>query len=121
MCSFECSSFPFVADPRSLLVSLALSFLQLQGSLLREYGTEAVLKLRTSLGLKVVKYLGNFHSRADTEADLAGVDSDKAIFVQLVRNDIAPHRPLHTLFTKYITLTHILLCSSLSFAGPRRQ
>jgi protein transport protein SEC24 len=49
----------------------------------REYGTEAVLKVRTSPGLRTHKYVGNFEDRADNEADLAGVDSEKSILVTL--------------------------------------
>lgn len=58
---------------------------QLSAKLYRETGTEAVLKVRTSPGLRVTKYMGNFAERADAEADLAGVDSEKAVVVVMVR------------------------------------
>jgi protein transport protein SEC24 len=51
----------------------------------REMGGEAVLKLRTSPGVRVDKYMGNFSERTESEADLAGVDSEKAVLVMLVR------------------------------------
>jgi protein transport protein SEC24 len=49
----------------------------------RETGAEAVLKVRVSPGLKTHKYVGNFEDRAEHEADLAVVDSEKAVLVTL--------------------------------------
>lgn len=62
----------------------SLPLTQLVAKLSRETGTEAVLKIRTSPGLRTGKYLGNFAEKADSEADMAVVDSEKAVLVNLV-------------------------------------
>lgn len=73
-----------------------------------ESGTDGVLKLRVSPGLRVLKvracvgeagwcstvaltrcfpslqYMGNFSEHADSEADLAGCDADKSLVLTLV-------------------------------------
>lgn len=46
-------------------------------------GSEAVLKVRASRGLKVVKYVGNLLERPSGEADLGVVDSESGIVVTL--------------------------------------
>jgi hypothetical protein len=51
--------------------------------LCRETGVEAVLKVRTSPGVKVTGYLGNFLERGDDEADLPTLDSEKAVLAML--------------------------------------
>lgn len=56
---------------------------ELNNKFSRELGIEAVLKVRTSPGLRVGKYLGNFEERRENEADMAGIDSEKSILVTL--------------------------------------
>jgi protein transport protein SEC24 len=62
-----------------------------------EVGTEAVLKLRTSNGLRVQRFMGNFCDRADTEADLGGLDSEKSLLAVLQHdgNTIKEGEDLH--------------------------
>ena len=48
-------------------------------NLTREQGFEALLRVRTSMGLKVEEYKGSFLVRTSTDVDLAGIDADKSI------------------------------------------
>ena len=52
----------------------------------RDIGSEAVVKLRVSAGLRVLKYLGNFAERAEGEADLASIDSEHALIAMLAHD-----------------------------------
>lgn len=56
-----------------------------------------MLKLRTSNGLRVQRFLGNFCDRADTEADLGGLDSEKSLLAVLQHdgNTIKEGEDLH--------------------------
>ncbi|RKP23249.1 hypothetical protein SYNPS1DRAFT_31035 [Syncephalis pseudoplumigaleata] len=49
----------------------------------REFGFEGVMRIRCSDGLRVVEHFGNFHMRNATDVELAGIDSEKALAVQL--------------------------------------
>jgi protein transport protein SEC24 len=51
-----------------------------------EAGAEAVLKLRASPGLRVVKYLGNFSERAEGEADLPFVGAESCVLATLAHD-----------------------------------
>ena len=51
----------------------------LKHNLTREQGYEALLRVRTSTGLKIEEYRGSFLVRTPTDIDLAGIDSDKSI------------------------------------------
>jgi protein transport protein SEC24 len=57
--------------------------LELAARMGRECGTLAVLKVRVSPGLRTHKYVGNFEDVRENEADLAVVDSEKAVLVTL--------------------------------------
>jgi protein transport protein SEC24 len=52
----------------------------------RNYGFEAVMKVRCSQGLRVGEYIGAYCNRTGMDADLALVDSDKAVAVSLVHD-----------------------------------
>ena len=58
-------------------------YLDIHRNLSRETGFDAVLKLRTSAGLSVRRYFGNFHNEREGDMDLAGVDADTAFGVEL--------------------------------------
>ncbi|RKP04414.1 protein transport protein Sec24c [Thamnocephalis sphaerospora] len=49
----------------------------------REFGYEGVMRIRCSDGLRVLEHYGNFFMRNTTDIELAGIDSEKAIAVQL--------------------------------------
>ncbi|KAJ1977592.1 COPII coat Sec23p-Sfb3p heterodimer component [Dimargaris xerosporica] len=49
--------------------------------LTREHGFNGVLRVRCSDGLRVNEHFGNFFMRNNTDVELAGIDSDKAIGV----------------------------------------
>ncbi|KAJ1959551.1 COPII coat Sec23p-Sfb3p heterodimer component [Dispira parvispora] len=49
--------------------------------LTREHGFNAVMRVRCSDGLHLNEYFGNFFMRNNTDVELAGIDSDKAIGV----------------------------------------
>ena len=51
----------------------------------RNIGTEAVLKVRCSQGLRPSLYYGSCHNRSGLDVDLPLIDSDKSIMVNLVR------------------------------------
>ncbi|KAI9470827.1 MAG: hypothetical protein EXX96DRAFT_585864 [Benjaminiella poitrasii] len=56
---------------------------QLHHDLHRETGFDGVLRVRCSDGLQVMDHYGNCHMSVYTECDLANVDEDKAIAVEL--------------------------------------
>ncbi|RKP40087.1 hypothetical protein BJ085DRAFT_13704 [Dimargaris cristalligena] len=49
--------------------------------LTREHGFNSVLRVRCSDGLRIDEHFGNFFMRNNTDVELAGIDSDKAIGV----------------------------------------
>ncbi|KAL2917952.1 COPII coat Sec23p-Sfb3p heterodimer component [Polyrhizophydium stewartii] len=55
----------------------------LQRTLGRRYGFDALLRVRVSNGLKVTEHFGNFYMKNSTDVELAGIDSLKAIGVAL--------------------------------------
>ncbi|CAG8568852.1 15714_t:CDS:10 [Acaulospora morrowiae] len=52
---------------------------ELKQNLTREFGYNALMRIRCSNGLRVVDHFGNFNMRNATDVELAGIDSDKAI------------------------------------------
>lgn len=58
----------------------------LQRSLARTFGFDALLRIRISNGLQVEDYLGNFYMKNATDIELAGVDSLKS-FVAVLKHD----------------------------------
>ena len=44
----------------------------------RETGFEAVMRLRTAVGLKITNFFGNFHLRGKDLLALPNIDEDKA-------------------------------------------
>ncbi|KAI9223746.1 hypothetical protein BC828DRAFT_344662 [Blastocladiella britannica] len=52
-------------------------------SLSRAFGSNALMRVRVSTGLKITDHLGNFYSKDGTDLELAGIDADKAIAVAL--------------------------------------
>jgi protein transport protein SEC24 len=55
----------------------------LQRALARTYGYDALLRIRTSNGLKVEEYYGNFYMKNATDIELAGLDSLKSFACSL--------------------------------------
>ncbi|KAJ3328411.1 COPII coat Sec23p-Sfb3p heterodimer component [Blyttiomyces sp. JEL0837] len=53
----------------------------LKTSVQRTFGFEAVMRIRTSNGLRVTDYFGNFYMKNATDIELAGIDSQKAMAV----------------------------------------
>ncbi|CAG8555774.1 1225_t:CDS:10 [Paraglomus occultum] len=51
---------------------------ELRQNVTREFGYNALMRIRCSNGLKIVDHYGNFNMRNATDVELAGVDSDKA-------------------------------------------
>ncbi|CAG8441458.1 9081_t:CDS:10 [Acaulospora colombiana] len=51
---------------------------ELMQNLTREFGYNALMRIRCSNGLRVEDHFGNFNMRNATDVELAGVDSDKA-------------------------------------------
>jgi protein transport protein SEC24 len=68
---------------------LSCSALQLHSLLVRDFGSEVMLKVRTSPGLRVTKYWGNFFEREDGVADMGGVDAEKCVIAQMVSSHAA--------------------------------
>ncbi|KAJ2995947.1 COPII coat Sec23p-Sfb3p heterodimer component [Globomyces sp. JEL0801] len=58
----------------------------LQRTLARTFGYDALLRIRVSNGLKIEDYLGNFYMKNTTDIECAGIDSLKS-FVCLLRHD----------------------------------
>ncbi|KAI9183872.1 COPII coat Sec23p-Sfb3p heterodimer component [Blastocladiella emersonii ATCC 22665] len=52
-------------------------------SLTRQFGYNAMMRVRTSNGLRVVDHLGNFFTKDNTDLEIAGIDADKAIAIAL--------------------------------------
>lgn len=52
----------------------------------RNIGTEAVLKVRCSQGLRPSLYYGSCHNRSGLDVDLPLIDSDKSIMVNLIHD-----------------------------------
>eukprot|EP01129_Flabellula_baltica_P004575 TRINITY_DN1598_c0_g1_i7.p1 TRINITY_DN1598_c0_g1~~TRINITY_DN1598_c0_g1_i7.p1 ORF type:complete len:718 (+),score=156.54 TRINITY_DN1598_c0_g1_i7:361-2514(+) len=59
----------------------------LQSTLLRETGFEAVMRVRCSLGLEIKKHFGHYLLRTTNLMALCAIDSDKAIAVQFDMTD----------------------------------
>ena len=59
----------------------------LRHNLTREQGFEALLRVRTSIGLSVETYKGSFLVRTETDVDLAGIDEDKSIVAYIKHED----------------------------------
>ncbi|CAG8583784.1 1871_t:CDS:10 [Diversispora eburnea] len=59
---------------------------ELKHNLTREFGYNALMRIRCSNGLKVTDHFGNFNMRNTTDLELAGIDSDKA-FGALLKYD----------------------------------
>ena len=59
----------------------------LRHNLTREQGFEALLRVRTSIGLSVETYKGSFLVRTETDVDLAGIDEDKSIMAYIKHED----------------------------------
>lgn len=55
-------------------------------SLTRAQGSEVVIKARTSTGFTVTEYMGAFNFKELADFELAAIDSDKTIALQ-IRND----------------------------------
>ena len=68
----------------------------------RNIGTEAVLKVRCSQGLRPAFYYGACSNRSGQDVDLPLIDSDKSITVSLVRG-------LERCF--YAVFSDVLLCA----------
>jgi len=56
---------------------------ELARNIKKTYGFEGLLRVRTSSGLKVKEYYGNFNTKNEFDLQLAGIDSESAIGVQL--------------------------------------
>ncbi|CAG8524509.1 10789_t:CDS:10 [Ambispora leptoticha] len=59
---------------------------ELKHNITREFGYNALMRIRCSNGLKVDDHYGNFNMRNSTDLELAGIDSDKA-FGALLKYD----------------------------------
>ncbi|KAJ3149333.1 COPII coat Sec23p-Sfb3p heterodimer component [Geranomyces michiganensis] len=55
----------------------------LQNSLTRTFGFDALLRIRVSNGLKVSDHFGNFYMKNVTDVEMGGIDSSKAIGVAI--------------------------------------
>lgn len=53
----------------------------------RTSGFDGFMRVRTSLGLRAVDFYGNFFMDNKTEVQLAGMDSDQAVTVELKHYD----------------------------------
>lgn len=86
----------------------------------RNIGYEAVLKLRCSQGLRVAQFSGAFCNRTGQEVDLAVIDSDKCIMVNLVSSycTLCPRRRLCTQLQLLLTLGGVAVDACvLTFGG----
>ncbi|CAG8538284.1 12091_t:CDS:10 [Funneliformis mosseae] len=59
---------------------------ELHQNITREFGYNALMRIRCSNGLRVEEHFGNFNMRNTTDIELAGIDSDKA-FGALLKYD----------------------------------
>lgn len=66
--------------------TLRHTHLQLAELATRDAGFEAVLKVRTSVGLKVAAYAGNFTERAEAEADVGALDAETGLVATLAHD-----------------------------------
>ncbi|XP_022110679.1 protein transport protein Sec24C-like isoform X2 [Acanthaster planci] len=53
----------------------------------RPIGFDAVLRVRTSTGIRPTDFFGNFHMANTTDVELAAIDSDKAVTVEIKHDD----------------------------------
>jgi len=56
-------------------------------NLKRTSGFDVIMRVRTSLGVRAVDFYGNFFMDNKTEVQLAGMDSDQAVTVELEHYD----------------------------------
>ncbi|KAG9304124.1 hypothetical protein G9A89_019686 [Geosiphon pyriformis] len=56
---------------------------ELKHNVTREFGYNALMRIRCSNGLKIDDHFGNFNMRNSTDLELAGIDSDKAFGASL--------------------------------------
>ena len=59
----------------------------LKAHLSKEVVFDAVLRLRTSTGIRAVDFLGNFYMSNTTDVELASIVSDKAISIEIRHDD----------------------------------
>ena len=53
----------------------------------RPIGFDAVLRVRTSTGIRPTDFMGNFYMANTTDVELAAIDSDKAVTVEIKHDD----------------------------------
>ncbi|KAI3772802.1 hypothetical protein L6452_03996 [Arctium lappa] len=73
--------------PFSALSDPAKLYNDLRWNVTRPQGFEAVMRVRSSQGLQVQEYSGNFCKRIPTDVDLPAIDCDKSIMVTLKHDD----------------------------------
>jgi len=56
----------------------------------REVGFDAIMRLRCSTGLRPVEFFGSFIMENTTDVELASIDSDKAIAIEIKHDDKIP-------------------------------
>ncbi|ELT99740.1 hypothetical protein CAPTEDRAFT_210583 [Capitella teleta] len=59
----------------------------LRNNVSRQIAFDAVLRVRTSTGIRPVDFLGNFYMSNTTDIELAAIDSDKGICVEVKHDD----------------------------------
>ncbi|XP_038060982.1 protein transport protein Sec24C-like [Patiria miniata] len=59
----------------------------LTNNIQRPIGFDAVLRVRTSTGIRPTDFFGNFYMANTTDVELAAIDSDKAITVEIKHDD----------------------------------
>jgi protein transport protein SEC24 len=62
-------------------------YMELYRNLSRTTGFEGLMRVRTGKGLSVVNHYGHFYTSNGMELDLATLDSDKSILVELKHED----------------------------------
>eukprot|EP00794_Sanderia_malayensis_P007299 gene7299-8115_t len=62
----------------------------LKKNLSREIGFDAIMRLRCSTGLRPVEFFGSFIMNNTTDVELASIDSDKAISIEVKHDDKIP-------------------------------
>lgn len=67
-------------------------FREIRYTVTRSTGFDAIMRLRSSNGIRAVDFFGNFHMRNTTDMELAGIDSDKAVGIQLRHDDMLSER-----------------------------
>ncbi|XP_006352770.1 protein transport protein Sec24-like CEF [Solanum tuberosum] len=73
--------------PFSALADSAKLYNDLRWNITRPQGFEAVMRVRSSQGLQVQEYSGNYCKRIPTDVDLPAIDCDKTIMVSLKHDD----------------------------------